>query len=162
MTSLTITKEAVVRLAAEVGRFGTDEAETGAFLLVGASGEDRLNVVALAGHAGIDRRRDRFGVSGEAVERLFVWAGDRGLRIRAQVHSHRHKAFLSRTDLDYGFAVEGFISSVVPQYGDPPAEPSDWGWWIYERGAWRGAPPPRVIDDSTGFVSFDARGVHAA
>jgi hypothetical protein len=83
------------------GRLGHLGVETGAFLL-SAPGDDQVSVIAITGQAGIVRRPNLFAVSGKAIDRLFTWAEDRDLSIRAQLHSHRGAAFLSETDLLHG------------------------------------------------------------
>ena len=116
MNRLLLTRNPVDALVAEIGAWGDRHAETGGFLLAAEDNADRATVLALGGQSGIVRRRNLFTISGGAIERLFSWAGDTELRIRAQVHSHAHGAFLSRTDLQHGFDVDGFITAVVPHF----------------------------------------------
>jgi hypothetical protein len=161
VTGMTVASEAAVRLVDEIARHGRGPAETGGFLLAQPADRDHLTVLALAGDRGIERGRDLFKVSGGAIERLFTWAGDRDLLIRAQVHSHRRGAFLSATDLRHGFAVEGFITAVVPTYSQPPRDPDDWAWWICNAGHWDRAGAPSLVPGAGVVVRFDADGVHA-
>jgi hypothetical protein len=162
MRSLSVTSDAVQALADEVAQCGSRPAETGGFLLCRENSDERLDIVALAGNAGIKRERDVFKVSGAAIERLFTWAGERELQIGAQVHSHRGRAFLSETDLRHGFAVEGFITSVIPTYMRPPREPAAWGWWCYRNGRWERGSAPVSVPGAAEVVRFDRAGVHAS
>jgi hypothetical protein len=160
MSSLEIVAQAVDVIVDDVVAWGRRACESGAFLLSTSDEPDHMSIVAVAGATGIERGRDRFRVSGTAVEQLFGWAGDAKLRIRAQVHSHRGVAFLSRTDLQYGFSVEGFMTSVVPCYASPSAEPSTWRWWEFSGYRWHERPGPAIVSGSAMAFSFDARGVH--
>lgn len=162
MSSLLITRDLVDALVAEIGVWGARHAETGGFLLAAEDRPDRANVLALAGQAGIVRRRDLFTVSGGAIERLFSWAGDAELRIRAQVHSHARGAFLSRTDLRHGFDVDGFITAVVPHFASPSVRPGDWGWWQRGSGRWQAQRAPDVIAGPVRIFHFDERGLRAS
>lgn len=162
MSRLLITRNLVDALVAEIGAWGARRAETGGFLLSPENRPDHANVLALAGQAGIVRRRDLFTISGGAIERLFSWAGDAELRIRAQVHSHGRDAFLSRTDLRHGFDVNGFITAVVPHFASPSASPGDWGWWQRGGGRWQARRAPDVVAGSVRIVHFDETGLHAS
>ena len=161
MSQLRLTRTVVDALTADIRCWGARGAETGGFLLASESDPDRLTILALAGQAGISRRRGLFAVSGPAIEQLFTWAADRELRIRAQVHSHARGAFLSPTDLRHGFDVVGFISAVVPHFTTPSAEPRDWGWWQRTSTLWEAFPAPNVIAGAGSMVRFDQGGVDA-
>ncbi len=145
MSALTIREGAVELLLDEVEAYGAIPAETGAFLLGREDAPDELFAVAVPGTDGVVRRGDLFEVSAESVAGLFDLATERGLVIRAQLHSHRRGAFLSPTDLEHGFNVEGFVTCVVPRYSDPPREPAHWGWWRFESGTWIDQPAPRSV-----------------
>lgn len=160
MSALVITEQAVARLLADVRLHGGRPTEAGAFLLAPAGESERLELVALAGERGIHRARDLLKVSGSAIERLFSWAADRDLMIRAQVHSHRRTAYLSPTDLRGGFSVDGFVTCVIPHYAAPPAEPERWGWWEYGAGRWTTRAAPTAVAGDAEVVHFDAGGVH--
>jgi hypothetical protein len=162
MSALVITEQAVARLLADVRLHGARRVEAGAFLLAREIAPERLELVALAGERGIRRARDLFKVPGRAIERLFTWASDRDLMIRAQVHSHRRTAFLSPTDLRGGFSVDGFVTCVIPYYAEPPAEPEGWGWWEYGAGRWRTRTAPTPVAGEAEVVYFDTGGVHGA
>jgi hypothetical protein len=162
MSGLTVTHDAVAALTGEVAVHGSSPAETGGFLLSRRESRTRLDLLALAGNAGIGRGRDVFKVSARAIERLFTWAGERDLLIAAQVHSHRGQAFLSPTDLRHGFAVEGFVTSVIPTYARPPVDPAAWGWWRYDEGHWQPAGAPVCVPGPAEVVRFDAGGVHGS
>jgi hypothetical protein len=145
MNGLTLREGAVNLLLEEVETFGAVPAETGAFLLAREDNIDELSVVAVPGGEGVSRRRNLFAVSAEAISRLFDVATQRGLVIRAQLHSHRRGAFLSPTDLEHGFNVEGFVTCVVPTYASPPREPARWSWWRFETGTWVRHPAPSIL-----------------
>ncbi len=147
-------------VARYVGHYGTADVETGAFLLAPADKADEVDVVAFAGMEGITRRRDVFGVSGRAIERLFGWAEDHAMRVRALVHSHERRAFLSDTDLGHGFAVRGFTTAIVPWYASPPTDPTRWGWWRYEAGNWQAIEPATVAHREAEYATFDEGGVY--
>jgi hypothetical protein len=155
---LSLSYQATQLIHADVRAWGQRQVETGGFLL--ADGKmSEADMVALAGKEGVIRRRDCFRLSGEAVDQLFTWAGERGLRILAQVHSHRRTAFLSRVDLDHGFSVERFVSSVVPNYAAPPLDPSGWSWWRFSAGTWSRITAPATVGCAARVVTFDAEGV---
>lgn len=152
--------ESVTALTDEVGRYGASRVETGGFLLAPAGADSPISVLALAGVTGIIRRRGLFVVSGLALDRLFTWADQHGLRIRAQFHSHVGPAFLSPTDLEHGLNVRGFVSCVVPFCKDPSNDPSRWGWWRFDEEEWREiASPELVAESSVTVVTFDEDGV---
>jgi hypothetical protein len=150
---------ALDHLTADIATYGAQELETGAFLLAPAGSPDRLTVLALAGTQAINRRPDHFSVAGEALERLFDWAQNHQLRVRAQVHSHGGPAVLSRTDRTHGLNIPGFTTTIVPFFADPPRTPLAWGWWRYEDGDWRTVPPAAVKAHPASIVRFDAGGV---
>jgi len=146
----------------DVSRYGAAGVETGMFLL--GPREGSVTTVAFAGTAGVTRRRDQFAVTGSALACLFRYASDGDLLVMAQVHSHGRGAFLSETDLRYGFAVEGFTTAVIPNYRNPPADPRAWGWWRYANGGWD-ITPPFMIGGSAAQateVRFDEDGVRAS
>ncbi len=160
MSGLQIDQEVRDRLVEHVTGWGRVNCETGGFLLAGEDERDHMTVLALAGVAGIVRRRDVFSVSSAAIDTLFSWAADEELVVRAQVHSHRGSAFLSKTDLKYGFSVDGFTTSVIPRYVDPSAEPAHWGWWTYGSGAWSRTAAPALTRAELGqVITFDANEV---
>jgi hypothetical protein len=159
VSGLSVSRDAIRHLSTEIAVHGARPAETGGFLLAHANTRERLDVLALADQVGINRGRDLFRIRSSAIERLFTWAGDQDLLIRAQVHSHRGGAFLSETDLRHGFAVEGFITSVVPNYARPPDDPASWGWWSYSARRWRVLCPPSVAPGRARVVRFDQAGV---
>ena len=148
---LMLPQEAVRTALDHVRRYGGADVETGLFLLA-PRGSDAVGIVALTGNKGITRRRNMFAVSGAALD-------GEDLVVLAQLHSHGGRAFLSPTDTEHGFAVEGFTSTVVPSYNAPPTDPARWGWWRYEAGAWRAILPPTTLDGSVRCVMFDEEGV---
>lgn len=162
MSDLSISTDLVAELTRDVAGHGALECETGGFLLAQRekSGEaGHLDVLALARNSGIQRRRDLFVISATAIERLFTWAGEQELAIRAQVHSHRKQAFLSPTDERHGFAVERFITTVIPSYATPPIHPAQWGWWRYVGTRWTPTESPSVTRGTVVTVDFDEDGV---
>jgi len=157
--SASIGAEARQRLLAEIRHHGELDQETGGFLLARAEDPDRLTCLALAADLGITRKRELFIVSGGALERLFTWATESEMRVRAQYHSHRRGAFLSPTDIEHGFSVEGFVTSVIPHYLAPPHGPDEWGWWRCSGGEWLRTTAPAVDERPTAVVAFDEEGV---
>lgn len=142
-----------------VQAWGELRRETGAFLLKRRD-SDTIDMIAWPLVAGIVRGRGQFAVSGVALARLFEWCGDEDLQIAALLHSHKYEAFLSPVDLKYGFAAEGFLSTIVPDYAAPPRDPAEWGWWSFRGGDWIDAQPPEVAEvASFAGVSFDENGV---
>jgi hypothetical protein len=144
-------------LGREVARFGGAGVETGAFL-IGEPTEIRPAVLALAGQVGIGRSPRQFRVSAAAIAVLFDWVGNNGWRIFAQVHSHAGQAFLSESDLRHGFAVDGFVTAIVPRFADPPVDPTSWGWWRFSQ-QWLPIPAPDVHPGEIQVVRFDETGV---
>lgn len=129
--------------------------ETGAFLLRRRE-SDTVDMIAWPLVVGIVRSRGQFAVSGIALVRLFEWCGDEDIQIAALLHSHKFDAFLSPVDLKHGFAAEGFLSTIVPDYATPPREPRQWKWWSFTGGRWIDAQAPDVAEAvSFSGVSFD-------
>jgi hypothetical protein len=156
MNDLEVADSSVLALLEETSIWGARGVETGAFLL-----RDRdapACCIALAATVGVVRRPDLFTVSGRAIAGLFSWADDNRMRIAAQVHSHRRGALLSRTDLEHGFSVRGFISAVIPFFVAPPRRIERWGWWQFD-GAWQPARSPLVTKGNLRLVRFDEEGV---
>jgi hypothetical protein len=148
---------------ADVRHHGRLGVETGMFLLTSPTA-GAVTTLALAGARGITRARGQFAVTGTALARLFGHARSQQLQVVAQLHSHRGRAFLSPVDLQYGFAVEGFTTCVIPNYRHPSRDPAAWGWWQHTAGQWR-ATPPYAISDSGAIarvVTFDEEGVNAS
>ncbi len=157
--ALSLSNRAVTALTDEVKRYGIEGLETGGFLMASVDGEV-VSAVALAGVSGILRRPDLFQISERALDRLFTFADDHGLSIPVQFHSHRFGAHMSRTDALHGLRVEGFISTIVPSFADPPSDVAEWGWWEFRDGAWETYPPaPIQVRSLDLIVEFDADGV---
>lgn len=160
MTVQSPPESAVDIVTNNVRRFGQQRLETGGFLLAAGDEPTAITGVALAGAAGVTRRRDLFSVSGLALDRLFTWAADGELRIAAQFHSHGGRAFLSPVDLRHGLSVRGFTSCIVPFSADPPLDPKQWGWWRFDGRTWMKAHPPRAVaTNPVTTVTFDEDGV---
>lgn len=143
----------------DVRRHGLLGQETGALFLSVPEHRD-VAVVALAGDAGVDRAYGRFIISLPAIDMAFTYAEQRGLQVRAMIHSHPRAAFLSRTDLRYSLRVRGFVNAVVPTFATPPADPAVWGWWQYD-DEWT-ACAPVAVDSAcppATIITFDAEGV---
>lgn len=158
-SQLVLPHTSVKALLESVRHYAVHGVETGAFLLSHPD-ESELAIVALTGAAGISRSPYQFRVSGAALNRLFDWASESSLQIRAQVHSHRGDAFLSPTDLEFGLSVEGFTTCVVPWFSRPPSRPDRWGWWQYAGTEWSVVAAPRASDGAVTIVYFDELGVH--
>lgn len=159
MTALALPVSATAAILDDVRSHGTRRVESGGFLLAAPGAPDTLAIVALAGERGVSRSWGLFEISGAALGRLFDWASERELTIRAQVHSHARDAFLSRTDLEHGFTVEGFTTTVVPWFADPPGDPNRWGWWRCSDGRWEQAEAPRPSEGQASVARFDEDGV---
>ncbi|MGW1966227.1 hypothetical protein ACWCPD_38940 [Streptomyces sp. NPDC001935] len=143
----------------EVRQHGRARRETGALLLTRRS-DPRVLVVAVTGEAGIERGPGLFVVSAAAYDPLFSFAEERAYQVRAMIHSHPGKAFLSRTDRAYCLRAPGFVNAVIPTYSAPPPDLTEWGWWRFEQG-WTACPAP-VIDtalEPVRTVVFDKEGV---
>lgn len=156
---LSIPQIGIEAIVQETVKFGMGQLETGGFLLV-HSGESEVCGVAMAGMRGIVRRHNIFQISSPALDRLFSYADDAGLRIPAQFHSHRFGALMSRSDEQHGFRVGGFISTIIPDFALPPANPFAWGWWQFSRGDWVPFNSVSLVAKSIGIiVDFDEDGV---
>jgi hypothetical protein len=157
---LRLPQEAIEAITGDVRAYGTQRVETGGFLLSPIGDAGQVSSLALAGTVGITRRRGLFAVSGIALDRLFTWADDKRLRIPAQFHSHRGRAFLSPTDLAHGLSVRGFVTCIVPFWNNPPNDPAQWGWWQFDGKNWRDETSPRTDPHrKLAVVTFDERGV---
>lgn len=157
---LALPSSAAATVVADVARFGTVRVETGGFLLAPRD-SDAVTVVALAGGAGIVRRRDLFQISDLALDRLFAHADKHDLWIPAQFHSHGLGAFMSECDVEHGLSVAGFVTTIVPYFSAPPADPADWGWWHYD-GEWAPIAAPRATTAPATVIRFDEDGVGEA
>jgi hypothetical protein len=155
--SLVLPSGAVRAVVSDVARFGREGVETGGFFLA-ATGSERVHGVAYAGTRGIVRRRDLLRVSDLALDSLFAHTEANDLWIPAQYHSHRFQAFMSKCDLEHGLSVEGFVTTIVPFFADPPANASAWGWWRFDEW-WLPLPPPPIVRGDVVSVSFDEEGV---
>lgn len=138
---------------------GTELVETGGFIL-GRPGSGAGTVLALTGDSDVDRQKHLFHVGGLALATLFDWAEERELSVLAQWHTHRYKAFLSDTDLEHGFNVRGFHTSVVPDYETASPDPADWGWWTYTGDEWTPAAAPAVGNAAFLTITFEKGRVH--
>lgn len=154
MGELRVPAVAVDFVVDEVAAYGSLERESGAFLLASIDDPGLITAVAVPGEKGIERERDLFTISSSSILELFDLASTRGLTIRAQIHSHRRRAFLSATDLRYGFNVDGFVTAVVPFYSAPSPEPKDWGWWGFIEEKWVDVAAPVVTEGTCSRLSF--------
>ncbi|MGO8862081.1 MAG: hypothetical protein ACLQRH_15140 [Acidimicrobiales bacterium] len=156
---LTVSSGVVDAVAAETRTYGSLRLETGGFLMAEA-GHDEICSVAMAGDAGILRRHNLFQISERALDRLFNFAGDEGLWLPVQFHSHEFGAGMSVADAQHGFRAEGFVSTILPRFAQPPADPAVWGWWQFLGGSWRPCSTPAVIPgDARATLTFDEGGV---
>lgn len=161
MSVLSLSSAQIATICDEVRHFGANDQETGGFLLT----SDRRTVchVALAGLVGIERDWGRFVVRRNAIDRLFTYAEDRGLRVAGMFHSHMNEAFLSPIDRDGGINMNGFTSIVIPTFGSPPADTTKWGFWTFRDREWCQSPPwPAVGVASPAPLRFDGDGVSSA
>jgi hypothetical protein len=156
VSAIELPRAAVEIVVAEVAAWGTRGSETGGFLLC-EENDCRVALVALSGGKGINRARDQFAVSGTALAALFGYAAQHGFSVRAQFHSHGRSAFLSPTDLKHGFNVEGFLTTVVPNFAAPSRNPWDWRWWLYNRD-WEEIEAPAPVEGAVQIVRFDEEG----
>ena len=158
---LKLPRGAVESVADEVRYFGSVSLETGGFLLAPA-GEHTVSMVAVTGITGIVRRHNLFEISAVAIDRLFTFADDKGLWSPAQFHSHQCDGWLSLTDQQNGFRVEGFTSIVIPNFSSPSREVGAWGWWTFEVDEWVARRPMTLCDGNTQCLRFDEEGVRNA
>ena len=160
--ALEVPQVAVDAILSEVRRYGSGDLETGGFFLVEAGARDTVTAIAMAGQEGIERSWGSFRISATAIDVLFGWADERGLRIPAQFHSHGRGSRLSPIDRREGFNVPRFVSCVVPRYDNPPCEVARWGWWLFSGRAWVATEPASVITGEVETVTFDENGVAGA
>ena len=156
MNSFTLPAGIAERLALEARSAGANLVETGGFVLVG---EDHQAILALTGTEGIYREERLFIVDTSATATLFDWAAERDLRASTQWHTHRFEAFLSETDLLHGFNVPDFRTTVIPNFEHPSADPSDWGWWQFQRNEWTAIAAPAITGDGFSIITFEAGNV---
>jgi hypothetical protein len=143
MTGLTLPHDAIEPLIEHVSSYGRIEVETGALLMCDPR-SSAVRAIALAGDLGVIRRYGLFVLSMRVIDSAFSYAEDRGLQVRAQIHSHAGAAFLSPTDKSGNLNMEGFIAAVIPSFRKPPHDPTSWGWWTFSAGAWRTSGPART------------------
>lgn len=146
-------------LVEHVQEHGHHGVETGAFVLSSGPAPAAGEVLALTGDLGIVRRSRYLEISDRAIDNLFRWSVAQALVVRAHIHSHSAEAFMSWTDERGGFNVEGFVSGVVPDFGRPPSDPSQWGWWSYGSGNWTPCELSVIDNSCARVVVFDAGGV---
>jgi hypothetical protein len=161
MTDLSLPGGLPGRIATEARAAGRHPLETGGFILAPSQGGTDV-VLALSGQADIQRQKNLFHVGTMAIAALFDWTEEHGLTVAAQWHTHRRGAFLSDTDIAYGFNVPGFVTSVVPNYETASDNPADWGWWQFQADEWVPIPHPTVTRGSFSVITFEARHVRNA
>lgn len=154
MSALTLPADMPAAIAAVAREAGQSTTETGGFILADA-GSTHGTVLASAGERGIERHRDLFHVSGLAISTLFEWVEEAEMTVLAQWHSHRGEAYLSKTDLEHGFNVPGFHTTVVPFYANASADPADWGWWTCDGRAWIEIPAPGLAAAGFSVITFE-------
>jgi proteasome lid subunit RPN8/RPN11 len=160
MSTLSIPAAILTTIHDDVLYHGTRDCETGMFLLA-PRGATNVTTLAMPGTIGVTRSREQFALTGSAINRLFRYARAHKLEVLAQIHSHGGEAFLSEVDLRYGFAVEGFTTSVIPTYRRPPLHPAAWGWWRHDGHAWHRAAPYLSGEGDAAIVTFDEESLHA-
>lgn len=160
-TSLFIPSAGVRAVAEEIQVFGQQNLETGGFLAM-RRGQATVSTVAMAGTSGIGRAHNLLQISARALDRLFAYADEQDLWIPIQFHSHAASAFLSQTDRTLGLCVEGFVSTVVPNFHRPPANTTAWGWWRYSGGEWLDIEAAGEVPGEVGVIRFDEDGVRAS
>ncbi|HUA73286.1 MAG TPA: hypothetical protein VL988_00850 [Solirubrobacteraceae bacterium] len=161
MSTRAIPQGLLHRIHADVACHGARDRETGMFLLA-SRGAPTITTLALVGTVGVTRRRGHFAVSGKALARLFAHARTNDVVVLAQIHSHGGAAFLSEVDLRHGFAVEGFTTSVIPDYRRPPIDPAAWGWWQHDGHGWKSTAPYTAIPGDGHTITFDEATLHAS
>ncbi|GAA0956047.1 hypothetical protein [Actinocorallia libanotica] len=157
--SLRLHPAAVQELIEHVRQYGQQDVETGG-LLITRPRDSEVVVLALAGEKGIRREEGLFVITMPALDELFSYAEGNDLQVRAMIHSHKRRAFMSVTDRTAGLNIRGFVSAIIPTYDHPPPDPNRWGWWRHE-GDWH-PTAPAVVDFSLPLpqiVVFDAGGV---
>jgi hypothetical protein len=159
MSQLRIGRDAVAAIVTDVAHYGALGVETGSLLLT-SPGDPTITVLALAGAAGIERHPGLLVFSAAALNPLFSHAEDNGLQVRAQLHSHMFKAFLSETDQAGNIRMPGFIASVIPTFATPPDDVSEWRWWTFDGAEWMRSEPAITFDGNTKIITFDADGIH--
>ena len=156
---LVIRRSVIAAVVAETQAYGSRRLETGGFLMCNV-GEDEASAVAMAGTTGIVRHPFLLQISERALDRLFVYADSQGFWLPVQFHSHMQAPSMSPTDEKHGLRVEGFVSTILPDFSEPPSDLSAWGWWRFSGGSWVGCEPAGVIDgDCVAIVTFDESGV---
>lgn len=160
MTGLVLPQNAATNLTDHVSSYGRRSVETGA-LLICEPDSALVQVLALAGEAGVTRRYGLFVLSVPVIDSAFTYAEDHGLQVRAQVHSHAGEAFLSPIDKRGNLNMKGFIVAVIPDFCTPPHDPSAWGWWTFNAGEWAPSQPATLTTSSNATVlTVDANGAH--
>jgi len=124
----------------------------GVALLLGRA--DGTNVSVLQGVRPKARTgAGHFAIEARAMARVVALAMELDLQIVGQVHTHPQEAFHSVGDEEgANIRYEGFISIVIPHYGDHL--PARTGWAVYrfsESGGWQplDADVVRVVDGVT-------------
>jgi hypothetical protein len=161
MTGLSLPDDAIGQLIEHVSSYGRSEVETGALLMCDPYSSD-VRAVALTGDLGVTRRYGLFVLSMRVIDSAFSYAEDHGLQVRAQIHSHAGDAFLSPADKRGNLNMEGFIAAVIPDFRNPPHDPTSWGWWTFGARAWRQSEPARADKSlsSATILTVDADGAH--
>ncbi|MBI1759234.1 MAG: hypothetical protein HYR62_08425 [Actinobacteria bacterium] len=160
MSRLDLPRGATAAIAEHIRCYGELGLETGALLMT-APGGLQVTAVALAGTAGITRRRDQFHLAMPVLDRLFTYAEEHQLQVRAHLHSHARTAFLSETDRRGCIRMRGFLAAVVPDFASPPGDPASWGWWAFTGSDWAPSPSATLIDGPVAVLTVDAGGVRA-
>jgi hypothetical protein len=157
--NMTVKTGVIDSVVEETTKYGSWRLETGGFLF-GDTGTYEISGVAMAGDMGITRQPDLFEISERALDRLFTYAGDQDIWLPVQFHSHELYSDMSLADERYGLNAEGFVSTILPSFANPPTDPSNWGWCQFEAGLWRRCASASVVPGKAlTVVVFDEGGV---
>ena len=159
LNSISVNEGVVDAVVTDVTANGQHRLETGGFLMANI-GEDRVTALALAGERGIYRRYNLFQISERALDRLFTYADDSEFWLPIQYHSHMLEARMSLSDQTHGLNMEGFVSTILPDFSAPPRDLASWGWFVFDGGRWNTIQPSdAVVGDVERTVIFDEDGV---
>jgi hypothetical protein len=159
LNSFSINEGVVDAVVTDVTAYGQHRLETGGFFMANI-GEERVTALALAGDKGIFRRYNLFQISERALDRLFTYADASELWLPIQYHSHMFEARMSLSDQTHGLNMEGFVSTILPNFSAPPRDPATWGWSVFDRGRWNIMQAlDAVVGDVSRTVIFDEDGV---
>jgi hypothetical protein len=89
---------------------------------------------------GVVERADRWEVSPEVLGKITSWASPKSLVMLGMVHTHgATSVLLSPWDRYRTIQVPGILSVIIGN-GGRDRDPADWGWYLYDTGAYRDFP----------------------